>query len=144
MSTRLWGKRSLECFMTLHPMMQQLMDAVLIQTDIKIQYGLRDQKQQDSFYKKGTSRLKYPNSKHNKTDDPHMKDKRYLLSDAVDITPYPKEYQATAQDLIDLSKIVFAEATRLGIKIRWGGDFNGDGDKTKNDAWDKYHYELRW
>lgn len=29
-----------------------------------------------------------------------------------------------------------------GVIIRWGGDFNMDGDKTTSDAWDYPHFEI--
>ena len=31
----------------------------------------------------------------------------------------------------------------LGVIIRWGGDFNMDGDKTTSDAWDYPHFEIK-
>lgn len=30
-----------------------------------------------------------------------------------------------------------------GIIVRWGGDFNMDGDKTTKDAWDYPHFEIK-
>lgn len=142
--SRSWGKKSKTAYDTLHPLMQKLMDSVLLRVDITIEFGLRSKEVQDAFFAQKVSKVKFPNSRHNKTRDPLLKTNMYLFSDAVDITPYPLGYKATEKDLIQLSKIVFEEAAKLNIKIRWGGDFNMDGDKTKSDSWDKYHYELRW
>lgn len=41
-----------------------------------------------------------------------------------------------------IAKAMFDAAKQLGITLRWGGDFNRDGDITTKDAWDKPHFEL--
>lgn len=60
----------------------------------------------------GFSKLKYPNSKHNKTP-----------SIAVDIIPYPFMGWDNTGDFKLLSDIIKRHAKALDIKIRWGGDW---------------------
>jgi peptidoglycan L-alanyl-D-glutamate endopeptidase CwlK len=80
----------------------------------------------------GNSKVKWPNSKHNSKP-----------SRAVDIAPYINgKLSWKDEDCVALSKHILGVASRLGVPLRWGGDFNMDGDKTKYDAWDKPHYEL--
>lgn len=64
---------------------------------------------------------------------------------AIDVIPYPFtnwEDPKMIDGWVNIAVAMNDAATSLGIKIRWGGDFNRDGDKTKTDAWDKPHFEL--
>jgi peptidoglycan L-alanyl-D-glutamate endopeptidase CwlK len=79
--------------------------------------GHRGQEAQDTAFKQGASKLKWPNSKHNKTP-----------SLAVDIAPYPvnwqdhKAFEAQRSEVLSL-------ASELGIRIRVI-------------SWDLPHFEL--
>lgn len=84
--------------------------------------GHRTKEEQDAAVAKGFSKVKFPNSKHNS-----------LPSKAVDICPHPVNWN-DKQAFIDLSLTVKEEAAKMGLKIKWGGDF-----KT---FFDGPHYEL--
>lgn len=85
--------------------------------DCSVVWGYRKQQDQDSAYAKGYSKLKYPNSKHNK-----------LPSLAVDVVPYPTGWK-DEKELIRFGQFVkwFAnvlfENKLIGNKIYWGGDW---------------------
>lgn len=95
--------------------------------DFSIIYGHRGQKEQDESFAKGHSKLKWPQSKHNK-----------LPATAVDAAPYPIDWNNKKRFCV-LAGIVKAIAFQKGIKIRWGADWDGDGDP---DDWDFPHFEL--
>lgn len=67
------------------------------------------------------------------------------LSDAVDIVPYPEMYSDVEQ-MTYLIGIVKGIASVMGINIRCGLDWNGDGriNNEKGDFYDVCHLELVW
>jgi len=107
------------------------MEAMIAEHDFTILCGHRTKEEQEAAFRAGASKLKFPHSKHNS-----------FPSRAVDIAPYPIDWK-NIDRFIELAEAVKAKADKMGIKIIWGGDFNNDGDKTTNDAWDKPHFELQ-
>lgn len=124
------SKISQERLNTCHPDLIKLMTAVSEVVNIAILCGHRGEVEQNKAFTEKKSKLKFPKSKHNKTP-----------SLAVDIAPLPIDWNNT-DAFKSLANLVFEIADRQKIHIRWGGDFNQDGNKTKNDAWDLPHYEL--
>lgn len=120
---------------TAHRSLQRVFLQVIKITDIKIVKGFRDKKEQDAAYKAKLSKVKWPNGKHNK-----------VPSEAVDVYPFPipsdlntKEY---ATRCVALNEVVQRVADSLGIQIRWGGDWDGDGDMTDQKLHDLVHFEV--
>ena len=73
------SKRKLD---TCHESLQQLFNEVVKSFDCTVIEGHRGEKKQNEAYRKGNSKLKYPNGKHNKTP-----------SIAVDVIPYPIDWK---------------------------------------------------
>ncbi len=73
--------------------------------------GHRDEAAQDAAYAAKTSKLKWPNSRHNS-----------LPSGAVDLAPLPLKWN-DKKSFVAMAKIVKAAAEKLGIEIEWGGDW---------------------
>ncbi len=123
---------------TCHGDLQRLFEAVNQIMPCHPVVGHRNQADQDAAFAKKLSKLKWPNSKHNST--PSM---------AVDVVP--DSLPATDEVDIDwnhvptfyfFAGIVHAEAKRLGIAIRWGGDWDSDLDLKDNKFADLVHFEL--
>jgi len=99
----------------------------------------RGKKEQDEAFARGTSKVKFPNSKHNK-----------LPSLAVDIQPYPMSKDKTKNyyQFIFLGGFITALAIKMyeqGViknKIRWGGDWNRNFDISDENFLDLYHFEI--
>jgi peptidoglycan LD-endopeptidase CwlK len=100
-------KRLAEC----HPDLQLLFNEVIERTDCIILCGHRGEKEQNEAFHDGKSKLKYPQSGHNKTP-----------SNAVDAAPYPVNWN-NLQSFKDLAKVVQECADKLGIDIVWGGSW---------------------
>ena len=117
--------------------LQKLFNKVIQTTDCTVLEGHRGQQMQDSHFAKGISKVKWPDGKHNKRP-----------SEAIDVTPYPIPKNWGADHWKDLVKfyefaaIVRYEAAQMGIKIRWGGDWDGDGDYRDQEFDDLVHFEL--
>ena len=101
--------------------------------DVLVYQTYRGEAEQNKAFAEGKSKLKFPHSKHNVTVDGKPSAR------AFDCVP-TKGQTIQWQDTSNLKKM-----GEIGkeMGLRWGGDFNMDGDKTTNDAWDKYHFELR-
>ena len=116
-----------------HKDLQRLFNQVVKHFDCSILEGYRTAKKQNQLYDEGKSKLLYPASKHNQ-----------VPSRAVDVIPYPFK----VEDWEDIERFrYFASYVRgvadtLGIKIRWGGDWNRNWDFEDNVWNDMPHYEL--
>lgn len=133
---RVFGARSQGNLKNVHPLLVQVASTALqlSKTDFTVICGYRDKAGQDAAQRAGTTKVAFPNSAHNQSP-----------SCAIDVIPYPFtnwEDPKMLQGWKDIADAMFAAAQANGVQIRWGGDFNRDGDKTKNDAWDKPHFEL--
>lgn len=106
------------------------MVAVVEQFDITIIHGHRGKKVQNEAFENGFSRKRWPESKHNRNP-----------SEAVDIAPWPVDWDDMPRWYY-MAGIVMATARRMGIPIRWGGDWDGDGDLNDNSLLDLGHFEL--
>lgn len=119
------ASRLAEC----HKDLQAVMNAAILETDFTILCGHRGKAEQDAAFAKGASKLRWPKSLHNT-----------MPARAVDVAPWPIDWNNRAR-FKALAKVILAEAKSLGISLRWGGDWNSDGDDS--DGWDLPHFELR-
>jgi len=85
------------------------------------------------MFDNGVSTLRWPDSKHNRKP-----------SRAVDLQPYPyPDYDPKLWGALGyIAGRAFALAQQEGIRIRWGGDWDGDGDLTDQNFDDLFHIEL--
>lgn len=108
----------------------RLFTEVVKNYNCSILQGHRDKKTQEEYFNSGKSKVKYPNSKHNS-----------YPSKAIDVAPYPIDWEDTNR-FYHFAGYVKGIADRLGIKLRWGGDWDGDltfSDQSFNDL---VHFEL--
>ena len=100
--------------------------------DIMVIEGLRSQERQDELVAQGKSKTKFG---------------KHVQGRAVDIAPYPLDWNAR-DDFHYLGGFVLGVASKMGIKIRWGGDWNASslfkGQRTTkdNNFDDLVHFEL--
>lgn len=60
---------------------------------------------------------------------------------AVDLVPYPVDWETPAKfDAIALA--MFQAASELGVKLRWGADWDRDGRPREKGESDSPHFEL--
>ncbi len=126
----MFSSKSKSKLMSCHPQLQRLFNEVVKTHDCTILEGHRDKKRQDDAYEAGLSKLKFPNSKHN----------RYP-SFAVDVIPYPIDF-GDLDRIYEFGIFVCETAKRMGIKIRWGGDWDMDGDFKDQKFNDLVHFEI--
>lgn len=115
---------------TCHPFLQELLREAIKYRDFTVICGHRGQEEQEEAYRLGRSKVRWPQSRHNK-----------LPSTAVDIAPYPVDWQDTAR-FARLFGYVERIAEEKDIKIRWGGDWDQDGKTADERLIDMPHIEL--
>lgn len=125
-----FGKASQEKLATCDPRLQKVFNEVIRHFDCTVIEGHRGEAAQNKAFAEGKSKLKYPQSKHNKTP-----------SLAADVLPYPIDWNDTNRMRYFAGFVVGIAAT-MGIKIRWGGDWNQNTELKDNSFNDLPHFEL--
>ncbi len=113
-----FGKNSKEKLETCHPTLQQVMNEAIKTSpiDFAIVCGHRGKEEQNEAFRTEKSKLQWPKGNHNA-----------MPSNAVDVVPYPKYYKSSQEEWRMMNNHIRATANRLGVKLRWGGDWNGNG-----------------
>lgn len=134
-----YSKTSLDKLATCDPRLQGLFLEVIKHRDNTILEGHRGRERQHAFFVEGLSKKDWPDGEHNK-----------LPSRAVDSVPYPidwdkvnKNDRAAINEMYIYGGMVLGIAAMLGIPLRWGGDWNGNGSITDQQFHDLPHFELR-
>jgi len=125
-----YSKRSLSRLEECHPDLQKLFKEVLKVCDHTILCGHRNEADQNEAFNNGNSKLQWPKSKHNKKP-----------SLAVDAIKYPINWTDYKSQFF-FGGIVIGIASTMGIKIRWGSDWDKDNDFSDNPFNDAAHFEL--
>ena len=109
----------------------QVMDFTVLET-------LRDEERQRMLVASGASLTS--DSRHLANDEG--------LAEAVDLLPYP--YKVNGIDVWDdkqrfavLAGLIYAAAVLENVPIRWGGDWNFDGNNADSNFHDMPHFERR-
>ena len=126
-----FSRVSSERLATCHPDLQRLMLEVIKHWDCSVTYGIRTEEEQKQMVAKGKSITM--NSKHLRQPDGY--------SHAVDVVPYPIDWDDHKR-FYYFGGFVLGIAKSLGIKVRWGGDWNGNMDVKDQNFNDLPHFEL--
>jgi peptidoglycan L-alanyl-D-glutamate endopeptidase CwlK len=125
-----FSKRSATFLAECEPDLQLVFNYVIGVVDCTIITGHRDKYTQNELYRNAGSQLQYPDSKHNS-----------LPSRAVDAAPYPIDWQDRERATL-FAGFVMGAADVLGVKLRWGGDWDADWQVKDNGFDDLWHFEL--
>lgn len=135
-----FGKRSRANLDTCHPDLVRLMEKVLSYEvmDFSVIEGHRSPERQQELYRQGRSQIDGVSKLGMHNHNPSL---------AVDILPYPSVVNGVNvwndnQRFSVLAGLVFAAASDLGIKVRWGGDWDGDGNNADSNFHDLPHFEI--
>lgn len=126
-----FSKTSASRLATCDERLQKVFNEVIKYFDCTIIEGHRGEEDQNKAYNAGRSKVKFPNSKHNKNP-----------SKAVDVIPYTIDWK-DVQRMCFFAGFVMATAISMGIQLRWGGDWDGDTDLKDNTFDDLVHFELK-
>ena len=127
-----FGKRSRDRLKGVDSKLVNVLNEVVKNFDITVIEGLRSQERQNELVEQGKSKTKFG---------------KHVQGRAVDIAPYPIDWNAR-DDFHYLGGWVLAVAAKMGVKVRWGGDWNASslfkGQRTTKDNSfdDLVHFEL--
>jgi peptidoglycan L-alanyl-D-glutamate endopeptidase CwlK len=110
--------------------LQLLFRQVVREYDCTVLVGHRNERDQTRAFDDGKSRLRWPDSKHNK--QPSL---------AIDIAPYPIDWADTKR-FYYFAGYVKGVSESMNIKIRFGGDWDSDLDLNDQTLMDLVHFEL--
>ena len=116
-----FGAKSQAVLFTVDPMIQLCCYDVLKVFNFSCLSGARGKDEQDGLYDDGKSTKRFPDSKHNKTFEGRMG----CPAGAIDVAPYPVNWD-DPKPFILLAGHMFQAAGYHGIKLRWGGNWDGD------------------
>jgi len=104
--------------------------------DISVTQGARGKEEQNKCFLEKKSKCEWPDSKHNCEND-----KKSL---AIDAAPYVNgKISYDHRHCCFLAGVIRTVATGIGHKIRWGGNWDMDGEPmTDQDFQDLLHYEI--
>lgn len=125
-----FSDKSRERLDSCHEHLQALCEVIVEHYDFTVLEGHRSGSRQNELFRQGKSKLKAGQSKHNS-----------LPSMAVDLAPYPIDWSDTRRFYF-LAGLVRQAAHDMGIKVRLGADWDGDGSYSDQSFHDLPHVEL--
>ena len=126
-----FGRKSRERLSTCESNLQKVFNEVIKHVDCSVLEGHREKDRQNKLYEEGKTKVRYPNGRHNRQP-----------SSAVDVTPYPVDWKDRERQTL-FAGFVIGVASQMGIKLRWGGDWDQDFQVVDNRFDDFPHFELK-
>ena len=121
-----FGKRSRERLKGVDRRLVSVLNELIKIMDVTIE-GLRTKERQAELLKKGATKVKYSK---------HMEGK------AVDLAPYPVDWE-NRDGFHYMGGMIRGIAKQLNVPVRWGGDWDSDGDVKDNGFDDLVHVEIK-
>ncbi len=129
----IFGKKSKERLKGVDVRLVNVLNEVVKYFDITVIEGLRSQERQDELVAQGKSKTKFG---------------KHVQGKAVDIAPYPIDWNSR-DDFHYLGGFVLGVASKMGVDIRWGGDWSDSSlsqsaRTTKDNNFDDLvHFEIK-
>ena len=129
----IFGKNSKERLKGVDVRLVNVLNEVVKYFDITVIEGLRSQERQDELVAQGKSKTKFG---------------KHVQGKAVDIAPYPIDWNSR-DDFHYLGGFVLGVASKMGVDIRWGGDWSDsslsqNARTTKDNNFDDLvHFEIK-
>lgn len=124
-----FGKNSKKQLSTAHPDLQRLFEKVIEYWDCQVLEGSRTVARQRVLVAQGASKT---------MDSEHLKQP----SRALDVAPYPIKWNDIPR-FYAFAGFVIGTAVSMGLKVRWGGDWDNDRDFSDQVFNDLVHFEIQ-
>ena len=122
-----FGKRSRERLKGVDARLVNVLNELIKIMDVTIIEGLRSKERQEQLLAQGKTKTKY--SKH-------------IEGKAVDLAPYPINWE-DSEMFHYMGGMLRGLGKAMGVNIRWGGDWDSDGDIHDNKFDDLVHVEIK-
>jgi len=135
-----FGTRSLQNMEGVHPKLVRVLNLAIkkSEVDFMVIEGVRSLARQKQLYAQGRT---VPGKVVTWTLNSNHFKKADGFGHAVDILPAPYDWKDTAP-FDKMARAMFAAAKELGINIRWGADWDRDGNPRERGETDSPHWEL--
>jgi peptidoglycan L-alanyl-D-glutamate endopeptidase CwlK len=125
-----FGKRSRARLKGVDSRLVNVLNELIKVMDVTIIEGVRSAETQNKYFKDGKSKLDGINKKSN-----------HQLGKAVDLAPYPINWEESNR-FYYMGGMMRGIAKQLNLKIRWGGDWDSDGETKDQTFMDLVHIEI--
>lgn len=135
------GTRSRNNLKGVHPDLVKVVELAIKKSkqDFTVIEGVRTPARQKELYAQGRTK---PGPKVTWTmTSNHFVNKKTGFGHAVDICPYPVDWNDLSK-FDRISRAMFEAAAELGIRIRWGADWNQNGKPREKGETDSPHWEI--
>ena len=122
-----FGKRSRERLKGVDAKLVNVLNELIKIMDVTVIEGLRSAERQEELLAQGATKVKYSK---------HMEGK------AVDICPYPIDWDDRDR-FHYMGGMIRGIAKQLNVNVRWGGDWDSDGEVKDNNFDDLVHIEIK-
>ena len=125
-------EKSIERLAQCHPDLIKLFVQASKHRSLIVTCGHRGKEEQDRMFAEGKSKVKFPDSKHNSV--PSM---------AADFCPVVNGQPMWGIEyVLPLGGFIMGLGAALGLSLRWGHDWDGDGEWKDQTFHDRVHIEL--
>jgi hypothetical protein len=122
-----FGKRSKQRLKGVDAKLINVANELIKLMDVTVIEGLRSQERQNELVSQGKSKTKFG---------------KHVAGKALDLAPYPIDWN-DRERFHYMGGLIRGIGHSLGVKIRWGGDWDSDGDIKDNAFDDLVHVEIR-
>ena len=121
-----FGKRSQKRLKGVNTKLVNVLNSLIKIMDVTIIEGVRSKERQAELLEKGATKVKYS---------------RHMEGKAVDLAPYPIDWE-DRERFHYMGGMIRGIGHQMGVKIRWGGDWDSDGEIADNSFDDLVHVEI--
>lgn len=139
--TYVLGKQSKERLKGVNPDLVRVVELAIKKSkqDFMVLEGVRTPARQKELYAQGRTK---PGQVVTWTlTSNHFVNKTTGFGHAVDLVPYPVDWN-DLKKFDAIAEAMFAAAKELGVRLRWGADWDQDGKRRERGESDSPHFEL--
>lgn len=135
------GKSSLNNLRGVHPLLCAVVARAIkiSKVDFKVVEGVRTKERQAELYSQG--RTSPGNIVTWTMNSNHFVDKNTGFGHAVDILPAPYDWK-DLKNFDEVSRAMLQAGKEIGVGVRWGADWDMDGNPRERGESDSPHFEL--
>ena len=122
-----FGKRSKERLKGVDAKLVNVANELIKLMDVTVIEGLRSQERQNELVAQGKSKTKFG---------------KHVAGKALDLAPYPIDWN-DRERFHYMGGLVRGIGHSLGVSVRWGGDWDSDGEIKDNSFDDLVHIEIK-
>lgn len=126
-----FGKKSKQRLKGVDTRLINVLNELIKIMDVTIIEGARSEEKQKEYFAKGKSKI-----------DGVTKKGMHQLGKAVDLAPYPINWK-DSNKFYYMGGMIRGIAKQLNLKVRWGGDWDSDGNIRDQKFMDLVHIEIR-